>query len=243
MVLYTNDRAYRQFLEAKPPPKATAQVPAPLLDPVELASPAQVDASRHHRAVLDELVDVDPRRHHRRALDEMAQFDVHDHHRKALGEMAQAQQVPTNDLASDLAQMRNWRERSADPILQAMNIPITGPRQAGEKGKSKEKLAPEPSHHGYAKLTDQTKTWLRRTFGQFPGLTMSSGYRDVAHNRAVGGVPGSAHTKGMAFDAMGPAPQMQAAAKWLKSQGVEAFVHPSSRGTMHLHVEFGHGGI
>ncbi|THB70844.1 MAG: peptidase M15, partial [Desulfovibrio sp.] len=38
-----------------------------------------------------------------------------------------------------------------------------------------------------------------RTFTATP-FTITSGYRSPAHNRKVGGVPGSAHTKGLAAD-------------------------------------------
>ena len=42
-----------------------------------------------------------------------------------------------------------------------------------------------------------------RTFAATP-FTITSGYRSPAHNRKVGGVPGSAHTKGLAADIAAP---------------------------------------
>jgi hypothetical protein len=76
------------------------------------------------------------------------------------------------------------------------------------------------------------------------GLHLTSDYRTPAHNAEVNGVPGSLHTKGLAFDMVGP--NMEAAAQWAqKYQGPgkvfdEVLVHDAGSG-LHLHLGFNTG--
>jgi hypothetical protein len=53
---------------------------------------------------------------------------------------------------------------------------------------------------------------------RFPMLHPSSGYRSVQRNRAVGGVPGSWHTRRRAVDWIGPVNVLRAAAEvaWMQ---------------------------
>lgn len=74
---------------------------------------------------------------------------------------------------------------------------------------------------------------------KFPGLTVSSGYRDPSHNAQVGGVPGSLHTQGTAADFTGPEDLMAQAAAYAQTlPGIdEAMVHDAGSGR-HLHAGF-----
>jgi hypothetical protein len=77
---------------------------------------------------------------------------------------------------------------------------------------------------------------------QFPGLQETSGYRDPQHNAEVGGVPNSYHTQlddegnSRAYDFVGSAADMQAAAAWAKQNGAtEVLIHNAGSG-QHLHI-------
>lgn len=52
------------------------------------------------------------------------------------------------------------------------------------------------------------------------GLRLTSGYRDPAHNKRVGGSPTSNHVKGRAYDFAGTKAQMDAFARWAKQSGM-----------------------
>jgi hypothetical protein len=68
------------------------------------------------------------------------------------------------------------------------------------------------------------------------GMSLSSGYRDPAHNAAVNGVPNSYHLTGRALDFSGTSAQMNAAAAWARQHGAtEVLIHNAGSG-MHLHV-------
>jgi uncharacterized protein YcbK (DUF882 family) len=54
-----------------------------------------------------------------------------------------------------------------------------------------------------ATLTPHTRAHALQLLGECPLLTVSSGRRSPAHNRRVGGVPGSFHIKGRAVDFVG----------------------------------------
>ena len=73
---------------------------------------------------------------------------------------------------------------------------------------------------------------------RFPGLRLTSGYRDPAHNARVGGVPNSYHTKGRAVDFGGSAKDMAAGAAYARTTGArEVLVHKVAKGGgVHLHV-------
>lgn len=79
---------------------------------------------------------------------------------------------------------------------------------------------------------------------QFPGLRNTSGYRTPEHNREVGGVPNSNHTKKNdrgepgAMDYVGSEREMAQAADYAIANGAtEVMVHNVGSGT-HLHVGF-----
>jgi hypothetical protein len=71
------------------------------------------------------------------------------------------------------------------------------------------------------------------------GLRFTSGHRDHAHNRRVGGVPNSYHLRtgrSGALDFAGSARQMQAGAAWARANGArEVLIHNVGSG-QHLHV-------
>jgi hypothetical protein len=77
---------------------------------------------------------------------------------------------------------------------------------------------------------------IQKLTSQFPGLRVTSGYRDPAHNAKVGGVANSWHTKGRAVDLAGSARDMAAGAAWARQNGArEVLVHNAGSG-QHLHV-------
>ncbi len=78
-------------------------------------------------------------------------------------------------------------------------------------------------------------------------LKINSGYRTPAHNKAVGGVPGSDHTKGTpsnpgAVDLGGSVADMQAAAAEAHSMGIGTLIHDAGSG-LHLHLSFAGGTV
>lgn len=98
-------------------------------------------------------------------------------------------------------------------------------------------LGAAPSHRGYAGLTDTTKEWVRRVLGKYPDLRFTSGYRDPAHNRRVGGVPNSGHTRGVKADFVGTPERMAEVAKWLQQFGGRTLIHDAGSGN-HLDVSW-----
>jgi 3D (Asp-Asp-Asp) domain-containing protein len=87
-----------------------------------------------------------------------------------------------------------------------------------------------------------TLTFARRIAKKF-GLHVTSGWRSVARNRAVGGVEGSLHTHGTpadpgAVDEVGPIGSMQRALNYVRGLGLkEALMHDVGSG-LHLHMGF-----
>lgn len=82
-----------------------------------------------------------------------------------------------------------------------------------------------------------TWSWAR-AFAQKYGLTITSSYRTPEHNRAVGGVPNSYHTRGsaanpQAFDFTPPSSVAAAAAR--RAGAAEVLIHNAGSG-LHLHV-------
>ncbi len=108
-------------------------------------------------------------------------------------------------------------------------------RTSGQQGGT----GPRPSGPGGSKwggLHADVQGYGTRLMQQFPGLRFTSGYRDPAHNRAVGGVPNSWHTKGRAIDFSGSAKDMANGAAWARSNGAnEVLVHNVGSG-QHLHA-------
>lgn len=100
-------------------------------------------------------------------------------------------------------------------------------------------------NHGAASGTTRApRGWNAQVAGQF-GLRETSGYRDPAHNRRVGGVPNSFHTQrdqygqSRAYDFVGSRSQMEAGKRWAQQNGArEAMVHAVPGGGVHLHIAF-----
>ncbi len=87
------------------------------------------------------------------------------------------------------------------------------------------------------------KGWENQVASQF-GLRISSGYRDPAHNREVGGVPNSYHTQmdrygqSRAYDFVGsPQAMAQAIAAARAAGAVEAMIHNVGSGN-HAHIAY-----
>lgn len=86
-------------------------------------------------------------------------------------------------------------------------------------------LGAVPNHHGWARLVPYAKDWTLRLLGAFPDLTFSSGYRDPARNKAVGGVANSGHMRGVKVDISGPLRRLQEAEAWAKRYGARTLIH------------------
>jgi hypothetical protein len=85
-----------------------------------------------------------------------------------------------------------------------------------------------------------SRTWAQHVadFGRdFPGVTITSTKRSPAHNAKVGGVPGSYHTKGMAFDAVVPPMAEPAVRRWAEERGMEVIVEDPGTPNYHWHFE------
>lgn len=68
------------------------------------------------------------------------------------------------------------------------------------------------------------------------GLSLSSGYRDPAHNARVGGVSNSNHLTGRAVDMSGSSSAMARGAAWARANGArEVLIHNAGSG-QHLHA-------
>lgn len=88
---------------------------------------------------------------------------------------------------------------------------------------------------GY-KVASKVLPHLQQMSSMFPGLKITSGFRDPDHNAAVGGVANSRHLSGEATDWVGSQKDMQNALAWAKNNGaVEALIHDAGSG-WHLHV-------
>jgi hypothetical protein len=72
---------------------------------------------------------------------------------------------------------------------------------------------------------------------RYPGVRVNSGYRSPAVNRAVGGVEGSLHTRGLALDLGGPFLADPGHLAFLRSLGLKVLVYAD-----HVHVEAPAGG-
>jgi hypothetical protein len=79
---------------------------------------------------------------------------------------------------------------------------------------------------------------LEEMSSRFPGLRLSSGYRDPQHNARVNGVKNSYHLTGRAADFSGSAKDMQEGAAWAKANGGRVLIHNAGSG-QHLHVSWG----
>lgn len=101
--------------------------------------------------------------------------------------------------------------------------------------------SPQPVQNG--KLVDslfaprmQAAQYIANRFG----LKVTSDYRSPSHNAQVGGVPNSLHTKGLGFDLVGSAANMNKAKAFAESHPEifdEVLVHNVGSG-MHLHLGF-----
>ena len=71
------------------------------------------------------------------------------------------------------------------------------------------------------------------------GLTITSGWRSQEQNAAVGGIKGSDHTKGAAYDVAGPQSAMDAFAEWAKNSGLFDYTLWQTEGHYdHVHVSW-----
>ncbi len=87
----------------------------------------------------------------------------------------------------------------------------------------------------YHNLTHLCQDVLEPLRAQFGPLTITSGYRSVAHNEAVGGAPGSKHTFGMAADiAADDEMQIRIGAAASKLPAVGGFGIYPGRGLVHV---------
>ena len=103
---------------------------------------------------------------------------------------------------------------------------------------------PAPRRAGRGSLVNARRpigdTWAwARAFASRFGLRISSNSRSPAHNRAVGGVPNSWHTRGSARrpEAFDFVPPSAAALRWVRghTRPAEALIHNAGSG-LHLHV-------
>ena len=106
---------------------------------------------------------------------------------------------------------------------------------AEQLSKAQETQKAQPANSSYKDRLAQAQSIASRF-----DLKVTSGFRSVAHNAEVGGVPGSLHTKGLAFDMVGSNDQMQKAKAWAESRKdlfQEVLVHDVGSGS-HLHLGF-----
>jgi hypothetical protein len=90
--------------------------------------------------------------------------------------------------------------------------------------------------YGSYQVDSSVAPYLKRLQAQFPGLRMTSGYRDPGHNAKVGGAKNSWHTKGRAGDFVGSAADMQKAAAWARQNGAREVLQHNAGSGYHLHV-------
>lgn len=72
------------------------------------------------------------------------------------------------------------------------------------------------------------------------GVSPTSGYRDAAHNQAVGGAPHSDHLSGDAVDFSGSPQALAALYKY--AQGRFPYVEPMAQAKNHVHISFARNG-
>lgn len=80
-------------------------------------------------------------------------------------------------------------------------------------------------------------TKLRTLISGIDGITLTSGFRDEAHNARVGGVPDSRHTHGTAADMIGPASSLDEVRRRAAELGLR--VIPSNNGAIHVDAGLG----
>jgi uncharacterized protein YcbK (DUF882 family) len=68
-------------------------------------------------------------------------------------------------------------------------------------------------------------------------LRVTSGYRCFRHNRAVGGVPGSLHTRGLAADVACPRERQGELGTLARQMGFNQVVLYPTRGFVHLGIK------
>lgn len=126
----------------------------------------------------------------------------------------------------------------------AAAAPTAGPRPpstaapAGPKGPAMPLTPLKLGSWGGRQFDQAVIPKMQQLAAAFPSLRLSSGYRDPAHNAAVGGVKNSWHTRGRAGDWSGSARDMAAGAAWARANGArEVLVHNAGSG-QHLHVAF-----
>lgn len=95
--------------------------------------------------------------------------------------------------------------------------------------------APTDEHMKNLRLTAKGMERVRAACGD-RRVMITSGYRNPAVNKAVGGVATSAHAKGLAcdFHVMGLTPQRAAAMITLAGVKFDQLIHETSRGVLHI---------
>jgi hypothetical protein len=106
----------------------------------------------------------------------------------------------------------------------------------GLPGFSREPLPTQYAQGGRTIYVDSTIVGQVEQIAKHFGVTVSSGYRDPAHNAEVGGAPRSDHLTGGAVDFVGPAWAMNALRAW--AQGRFPYVEPASQAPDHVHISF-----
>ena len=95
-----------------------------------------------------------------------------------------------------------------------------------------------------AELHPHTRGHVLQLLAKVPDLTITSGYRTAARNRAVGGAPQSGHLRGRAVDLTGTLTDLRKAERlcWSLRVGArctgpeEVLLEDAGRPGMHLHV-------
>jgi hypothetical protein len=131
------------------------------------------------------------------------------------------------------------------PALAAWgNHPGTGGKVGGKPGQGQKGLPPRgPSKMSPLDGIEVDATiapQVRQLLAAFPGVRPTSGYRDPAHNAAVGGVSNSDHLRGDAVDFGGNPQQLSALYKY--AQGRFPYVEPMPQARNHVHISFARNG-
>lgn len=104
------------------------------------------------------------------------------------------------------------------------------------------RVAKHVQGNGFDLLAKDVQGHAQNLMGAFPGLRFTSGGRDAARNRAVGGVPNSAHLTrpggARATDLVGTSREMSAAAAWARANGAKKTLIHNVKTGVHLHVEW-----